>query len=112
MNAKKVSITFDFSVRWKLIANGERVIEQRGPDEVEVELLDAAIEGESWVQELGRIFDEAKRELRQSKRRKGQGVADFESRRSLKTWDQYTNREGNRAANKSSGDEKLGTESR
>jgi hypothetical protein len=109
MRAKKVSITFDFPVRWKLIANGERVIEQTGPDEIEVEVRDATIEGESWLQELSKIFDEAKRELRQSRRRKGQGVADFESRRSLKAWDQNTNREGNRAANKSSDDKKLGT---
>lgn len=108
MSAKKVLITFDFPVRWKLIANGERVIEQTGLDEVEVEVREAAVEGESWLQELGKIFDEAKRELRQSRRRKGQGVADFESRRSLKMWDQNTNREGNRAANNSSGDEKLG----
>src|SRR5438128_569131 len=108
MSAKKVSITFDFPVRWRLIANGERVIEQTGPDEIQVDVREGEIKGESWLQELGKIFDEAKRELHQSRRRKGQGVADFESRRSLKMWDQNTNREGNRAANKSSSDEKLG----
>lgn len=94
---KKTSITLSWPIRWKRIANGERIIEQTGPDEIEVDVREGEIKGESWLQELNRFLNEAERELRTSRCRKGQGVVDFDSRRSHKRWDQKTT-EGNKAS--------------
>jgi len=66
--SKKASITLTWPVRWKRIANGEKIIEQTGPDEIEVDVREGEIEGESWIQALVRLFAEAERETRKSRR--------------------------------------------
>lgn len=57
----KASIALSWPVRWKCIANGEKVIEQTGPDEIEVDIRDGEMEGASWIEALIRLFAEAER---------------------------------------------------
>lgn len=64
----KVSIALNWPIRWKRIANGEKVIEQTGSDEIEVDVREGEIEGESWIEALIRLFAEAERETRKSRR--------------------------------------------
>lgn len=60
----KVSIALTWPIRWNRIANGEKIIEQTGLDEI-----DAAVrEGESWIEALVRLVAEAEREMLKSRR--------------------------------------------
>lgn len=68
--SKKASITLSCPIRWQRIANGERIIEQTGPDEIEVDVREGAIDGESRFEKLIGLLDEAERELRASRARK------------------------------------------
>ena len=65
---QKVAIVLDFPVRFKKIANGERIIEQTGPDDFEVDVRAGEMSGESWIEALSRLFVEAEREMRKSRR--------------------------------------------
>lgn len=62
----KVSIALDVPIRFKRITNGERVIEQTGPDENDVDVCEGETEGEPRFEMLIRLLDEAERELRRS----------------------------------------------
>lgn len=66
----KVSIVLNVPVRFKRITNGERVIEQTGPDENEIDVREDETAGESRFEVLIRLLDEAERELRVSRARK------------------------------------------
>ena len=48
--AQKVSITLNIPVRYRRIANGEKIIEQTGPEEIEVDISEG--EAESWIRAL------------------------------------------------------------
>lgn len=50
------------------IANGEKIIEQIGPDDIEVQFREREVDDDSWLQELIMLLDEAEREMRKSKR--------------------------------------------
>lgn len=76
-------ISLDIPVHFKLIANGERIIEQMGSDELDVDVRDGEVKGSSWIPELIRLFDEVEREGK------------FKSRRR-----QTTKRKNHREANK------------
>ncbi|HVA65377.1 MAG TPA: hypothetical protein VNK24_00445 [Elusimicrobiota bacterium] len=90
MGTRKIAISLDIPICWNLIANGERIIEQAGPDSVDVEVREGSIDGESWLQALSRLLDEAEAELRRVGRRRRRAVADFDSRRSLNRRHQKT----------------------
>lgn len=64
----KASITLIWPIHWKRIANGEKIIEQTGPDEIEVDVREGEMEGESWIEALVSLFAEAEREARKSRR--------------------------------------------
>lgn len=66
----EVSIALDVPIRFKRITNGERVIEQTGPDANEVDVREGETEGESRFGLLIRLLDEAERELRGRRARK------------------------------------------
>lgn len=66
----KVSIVLNVPVRFKRITNGERIIEQTGPDENEVDVREGETEGEPRFEALIRLLDEAERELRVIRARK------------------------------------------
>mgnify|MGYP001576453481 FL=1 len=66
----KVSIALDVPIRFKRITNGERVIEQTGPDENEIDVREDETEGGSRFEMLIRLLDEAERELRGRRARK------------------------------------------
>ena len=66
----KISIALDVPIRFKRITNGEKIIEQTGPDENEVDVREGETEGESRFEQLIRLLDEAERELRGSRARK------------------------------------------
>lgn len=66
----KVSIALNVPVRFRRIMNGERVIEQTGPDENEVDVREGETEGEPRFEALIRLLDGAKREFRGSLARK------------------------------------------
>lgn len=67
---QKISISLDIPVCFKRIANGERVIEQTGPDKIEVGVREDEREtkGKSWIQELNELLNEAEREMRRNGR--------------------------------------------
>ena len=44
----KASITLSWPIRWKRIANGEKIVEQTGPDEIEVDVREGEMSGEGW----------------------------------------------------------------
>ena len=56
--SKKIAVTLTWPIRWKRVANGEKIIEQTGPDEIEVDVRDGEMEGPSWIEALirGRKF--------------------------------------------------------
>lgn len=64
----KAAITLSWPIRWKRIANGEKIIEQAGPDEIEVDVREGEIKGESWLREISKLLDGAEREKRKSRR--------------------------------------------
>lgn len=64
----KASITLTWPIRWKRIANGEKIIEQTGPDEIEVDVREGEMEGASWIEALIRLFAEAELGTRKSRR--------------------------------------------
>jgi len=64
----EASIALTWPVRWKRIANGEKIIEQTGPDEFEVDVREGEMSGGSWIEALSRLFAEAEREMRKSRR--------------------------------------------
>lgn len=66
----KISIALDIPVRFGRITNGERVIEQTGPDENEVDVREGETEGEARFEALIRLLDAAERELRVTRARK------------------------------------------
>lgn len=65
---QKVFITLSIPIRFKRIANGEKIIEQTGPDEFEVDVRAGEMSGESWIEALSRLFAEAERKMRKSRR--------------------------------------------
>lgn len=67
---EKVAITFDWPVRFERITNGERIIAQAGPDEIEVDVCEGEMSSESWIKELPRLFAETEHELRGNNVRK------------------------------------------
>ncbi|MHB2026595.1 MAG: hypothetical protein ACYCPQ_08160 [Elusimicrobiota bacterium] len=79
MNKQKIMISLDFPVRWKLIANGERAIEQTGPDSIDVDVREGSVREESWIHTLPRLLDEAISEMRRrcEERRSGFQMTSF-----------------------------------
>ncbi len=65
---EKVFITLEFLVRFKRIANGEKVIEQTGPDIINADVRADTMKRESWVRTLPRLLDEAASERRRRRR--------------------------------------------
>ena len=68
--AMKVSIQLTIPIRIKRIANGERIIEQTGPDEHEIDVFEGDADGESRIDQLHKMLDDGVREMRRMKTKK------------------------------------------
>ncbi|MBI4369686.1 MAG: hypothetical protein HY547_05615 [Elusimicrobia bacterium] len=68
--AMKVSIQLTIPIRFNQIANGERIIEQTGPDEIDVEIREDGFNGNSPLEEFHKLLDELEREVRRARARK------------------------------------------
>jgi len=68
----KISITFSFPIKFGKIKNGEIVVEDVGPAEPIVNLLDGDIKGESPLQQVKALLDAAVQGIGESKRRNRQ----------------------------------------
>lgn len=80
-NRTEIAITLAWPTEFKIIRSGERVVAASGPDEVTVEFREDRVAGDSWVAEIGSLFDEFEdsrwRELsktRRALRRRGQNT--------------------------------------
>ena len=101
---QKVSITLSIPIRFKRIANGEKTIEQTGSDETDVDVRDGKMEGESWLVALIRLFADAERETRKSRR----GSVEPRMKVQIPTMSNDGSKKPPRANKRSRVDEKLG----
>ncbi len=62
---EKAFITLEFLVRFRRVANDEKVVEQAGPDIINADVREGTMKGESWIRALLRLLDEATSELGQ-----------------------------------------------
>jgi len=64
----KYSLTLHFPVEFVTIKNGERVIRDVGPAEIEVEVVDGEVQGESPLQKIENLLHTAAQNTREPKR--------------------------------------------
>jgi len=61
---KALKITLSIPVKWRRITNGEKVIWQTGPDESNVEVVDADDDAQARILELRKLIGDAGRPVR------------------------------------------------
>ena len=68
--AMKISIQLISPIRFEKIRNGEKIIVQTSPDEYEVEVSESETKGESRIDQLHKLLDEGKKQMRKERGQK------------------------------------------